>query len=293
MKQSKTTKKGLLKFAKIGISLGLLIYVFFLVPFSEIWNVIKKSNIFYISLSGLLLLISQIISSDRLLLFFKAKEFHLSRKSNFKLYFIGMFYNFFIPGGIGGDAYKVYLLNKEFQWDIKSLTAAVFFDRINGLLAICFWAVLLLGPIDFLQPYRINFIIPIIIITGYLIARFTTNKLALSFKPIFNKALYYSMCIQGAQLLSVYAILLALSQQEFIFEYLILFLVSAVLSVISFSGIGVREFLFLKAALIFNFNPDVSIAIGLIFTFLTIIISSAGLFFEFSKNKLELNSQSV
>jgi len=33
-----------------------------------------------------------------------------------------MFYNLFLPGGIGGDGYKIYLLNKLSNKSIKSLT---------------------------------------------------------------------------------------------------------------------------------------------------------------------------
>ena len=78
---------------------------------TKLWSNI---NFIYLLIASLLFLASQIISTKRLELFFKANNFHLSFYSNLKLYFIGMFYNFFIPGGIGGDAFKVYILNKNF-----------------------------------------------------------------------------------------------------------------------------------------------------------------------------------
>lgn len=62
--------------------------------------------------------ISKIISSIRLNRYFKDINLSLSQTYNLKLYYLGMFYNLFLPGGIGGDGYKIYIikniLNKKF-----------------------------------------------------------------------------------------------------------------------------------------------------------------------------------
>lgn len=130
-------KKLLINFAKIFISIALLYFVFQKIPFREVTVLWAKTNVFYLVISAILFLASQIISTKRLELYFKANDFHLSFRSNVELYFLGMFYNFFIPGGIGGDAYKVYLLNKNFGWSAKKITSSLFNDRLSGLLAIC------------------------------------------------------------------------------------------------------------------------------------------------------------
>jgi uncharacterized protein (TIRG00374 family) len=122
---------------KILISVILLYFVFQKIPFREVTKLWSNINFIYLLIASLLFLASQIISTKRLELFFKANNFHLSFYSNLKLYFIGMFYNFFIPGGIGGDAFKVYLLNKNFGWSAKKITSSLFNDRLSGLLAIC------------------------------------------------------------------------------------------------------------------------------------------------------------
>src|SRR5690625_7866997 len=49
-----------------------------------------------------------------------------------------MFYNFFIPGGVGGDAYKTYLLSKSFDKSLKRIGKLVFVERFLGLIAIGF-----------------------------------------------------------------------------------------------------------------------------------------------------------
>ncbi|MEY2537615.1 MAG: glycosyltransferase 2 family protein [Verrucomicrobiota bacterium] len=51
------------------------------------------------------------------------------------LFFIGMFYNQFLPGGTGGDIVKSYLLLKETKKKAGALLAVVF-DRLIGLVAL-------------------------------------------------------------------------------------------------------------------------------------------------------------
>ena len=45
---------------------------------------------------------------------------------------VGIFYNFFIPGGVGGDAYKGVLMNKKFQWSLKKIYKLLILDRLIG-----------------------------------------------------------------------------------------------------------------------------------------------------------------
>ena len=57
---------------------------------------------------------SKLIASVRLNRFFQAIDLNISESYNLRLYWLGMFYNLFLPGGIGGDGYKVYLLGRQF-----------------------------------------------------------------------------------------------------------------------------------------------------------------------------------
>src|SRR6476646_11862338 len=61
---------------------------------------------------------------------------HLPEWRNIKLYWMGMFYNLFLPGSISGDAYKVVLLKKRYDSSYKKTSAAVLLDRFSGLLAL-------------------------------------------------------------------------------------------------------------------------------------------------------------
>jgi uncharacterized protein (TIRG00374 family) len=178
---------------KILISVILLYFVFQKIPFREVTKLWSNINFIYLLIASLLFLASQIISTKRLELFFKANNFHLSFYSNLKLYFIGMFYNFFIPGGIGGDAFKVYILNKNFDWNAKKITSSLFNDRLSGLLAIC----TLILAISF-NLFEIKYF-PIIIVLeviGIFFTYFLTKKMFSSYRFIFFKAFFYSILVQ-------------------------------------------------------------------------------------------------
>lgn len=290
--KNKTLKKTLSTVVKIGVSVFCLYLVFTKIPMTTVWARLEESNKSFLLLSILALFLSQWLSALRLNAYFHAVSFNLSSKSNLILYFIGMFYNFFIPGGIGGDAYKVYVLHKQFDWNAKKLTAALFVDRFSGLTAIGVLLVILafafsnteLLPVS-LWLYRL--LLGIVLMAVVIVSWLFTRQLFPSFKAVFTKGLLFSLGIQSLQLLSIALLVYNYEAQEHLFAYLFVFLVSVVLSIISFAGIGIREFVFYKASAWLHYEAGTSVAIGLLFTFATALISLVGVYFQFRKIPLE------
>ena len=100
-----------------------------------------------------------------------SNQYEISFINNFILYLLGIFYNFFIPGGFGGDAYKFYLMNKNYNWDLKKLFKLLVFDRLIGLGALV--CILLFIIQNFI--FKLSLIITIIsiivaLILGFVIA---------------------------------------------------------------------------------------------------------------------------
>jgi len=81
----------------------------------EIGRIIQGANIWYLLASLLFSNISKVFNAVRLSRFFKAVGLELSWVYNLKLYYLGMFYNLFLPGGIGGDGYKIFVLKKTMK----------------------------------------------------------------------------------------------------------------------------------------------------------------------------------
>ncbi|MBW8361123.1 MAG: flippase-like domain-containing protein [Kaistella sp.] len=282
-------KKILLNAVKIGVSLALLYFVFKKIPFSEVGEILKKVHVFWLILAAVFFLASQVLSAKRLEFFLKTREFHLSFRSNLQLYFLGMFYNFFIPGGIGGDAYKIYLLHKKFGWSAKTLTSALFNDRLSGLLAICV-LILLFSATLFEIQWSVLFLVAAF--AGILLTFFITKRFFSTFQPVFFKGFVISLFIQILQILCFVFLLKSLGIAGHYIIYSIVFLASSVLSLISFAGIGVREMLFLQASHYFSFEPAVSVSASLLFTLITAVFSLFGWLFQLRKLNLKLTEES-
>lgn len=278
-------KKLLINFAKIFISIALLYFVFQKIPFREVTVLWTKTNVFYIVMAAILFLASQIISTKRLELYFNANDFHLSFRSNVELYFLGMFYNFFIPGGIGGDAYKVYLLHKNFGWSAKKITSSLFNDRLSGLLAIC--VLILVFSFNLLEA-KFFPILFVLLVIGFFFTYFLTKKLFSTYNKVFFKAFSYSFLVQILQVISFIFLLKSLDVTDNFTIYAVVFLASSVLSLISFAGIGVREMLFLQASKWFSFHPEISVSASLLFTMITAFFSLFGVIFQIRKLNLKL-----
>ena len=101
---------------KLGFTTLLGYLVFQKIDFQQVKSIFMKSGPGYIIAALLSYFASQVISSWRLLGFLRSIGLHLGFGFNLRLYMLGMFYNVFLPGGIGGDGYKIYLLRKKFRF---------------------------------------------------------------------------------------------------------------------------------------------------------------------------------
>ncbi|GAB1857019.1 lysylphosphatidylglycerol synthase transmembrane domain-containing protein [Flavobacteriaceae bacterium MHTCC 0001] len=243
----------------------------------------------------MLLVLSQIVSSVRLNNILHSSGFQLSSKSNLKLYFVGMFYNFFIPGGVGGDAYKVFKLNKTFDWKTSTLTKIILVDRLIGFIAIGTLIVLLFACFNLLS-FWFRLLAGLLTISSYFIGKNIIKSLFKSIDSAFFKSYYLSLIVQFLQLLSVLSLAYGTTSGSLNWiPYGIVFLVSSILSVVSFSGFGAREFTFAYAASFFAINPDQGIAIALAFNLITALVSLIGIIFvlNLQNSKLKLQNEVV
>jgi uncharacterized membrane protein YbhN (UPF0104 family) len=199
-----------------------------------------------------------------------------------------MFYNLFLPGGIGGDAYKGYVLKKKYEVKTKSVVSILILDRLNGLLLIFVISCLLAL---FLNEYRINsykVFFGIAIVMSVLVF-WVFNKRFFSFVyPVFWKSLGFSALVQLAQLVSVLFILKALDVEGNNIAYLFIFLISSIVSVLplTIGGIGSREVVFYYGALWLALDENTSVSISMLFFLITATVSLLGILYHFKKPEL-------
>ena len=192
---------------------------------------------------------------------------------------IGLFYNFFIPGGIGGDAYKSFLMNKKFNWKLSKVVKLLLLDRLIGLGVLC---CILIGLYEIIF-LNFNFIFLIITLCFFSIIGYYMVKLIFKNHNIFWKSFFYSLASHTMQFISLLIILFCLGIINNYFEIIIVFILSSIFSVFSFGGIGIREYIFLSSAPILSFSTELAVSIGLLFTISAAISSLPGCMFIFSK----------
>ena len=270
---------------KIFSILQIVITVFFVyftisnLDLSKLFDVLNNINILYLIIAASIYFSSQIISSERLRYILNDNKFIISFKQNFTLYLIGLFYNFFIPGGIGGDAYKSFLMNKKFNWKLSKVVKLLLLDRLIGLGVLC---CILIGLYEIIF-LNFNFIFLILTLCLLSIIGYYMVKLIFKNQNIFWKSFLYSLANHTIQFISLFIILYSLGIEDGYFEIIIVFILSSIFSVFSFGGIGIREYIFLSSASILNFSPELSASIGLLFTVSAAISSLPGLKFIISK----------
>src|SRR5690554_5071113 len=121
---------------KISVTAVALYWVFSKVDPRDLRQALAGSNPLFLVLAFIAYCCSILIASSRLNGFFNGMGLQLSERYNFKLYLLGLFYNLFLPGGVGGDGYKIYFLRRKFKVKGRRLLTAVFFDRLSGLWAL-------------------------------------------------------------------------------------------------------------------------------------------------------------
>jgi len=290
---AKWRKKGI-ALLKIVISLLLVYFVFTKVDFREVWSILQKSRPGYIVLALLFFIASKVFSAFRLNLYFYQLGVFLTQKSNLKLYLLGMFYNLFLPGGIGGDAYKGYLIRKTFEVRTKRVVAVLLLDRLSGMLLLFVYACLLAMGLKDLLLKEYRFLFGFGIVLSILVFWFINKRFFEYVFPVFWKSVGYSALVQGLQLASLYCILNALSIENNMLAYLFVFLISSIVSVVplTIGGIGSREVTFYYGALWLGLNQDTSIGISMTFFLITAFVSLLGVYFHFRKPELEVGSGS-
>lgn len=267
---------------KIAVTVFCLWYVSKKIDWSKSWATIERSNLLWLMLATFLFIVSKIVSSIRLNIYFKNINLQLPETINLKLYWLGMFYNLFLPGGIGGDAYKVILLNRTYSQSAKQLTAAVLLDRISGviglsILAVVYYYLVYHGTVNSLL--LLVFLVPALVLYYFFV-----KKIFPSFIKGFWPALWLGIAVQGLQVLCAYSIMQALHLQAHSTEYILIFLLSSIIAILPFTigGLGAREVVFLWGSTQFALNKDQAVCISLLFYLITVIISLIGLFWVYN-----------
>jgi len=281
----------------IVVTGGLLYYVFSKVPWAKVKYRFTHADRAWVFAAIVCYFFSMIFSSWRLLTFFKSIGLKLDYRFNLRLYFLGMCYNVLLPGGIGGDGYKIYLLHKRYKLPTKKVFWAILLDRLSG-----FWAIglIMVTLIILIPKIDIHFGIPTsIFVVGTLIYYWITHRFFKDYSRNFIAAHLKAIGVQSMQILVIVCLLIAQSDFHIFVTktspYLLSFLISSLAAIIPFSlgGGGVRDTIFLTVSTQFNIAKDMAVYLTFGFYIISIVVALLGIYYVIRPKRLEEGLKSI
>ncbi len=130
-------RKTLFTAAQILVTLALLWFVFRdPAKRAEMLATFRGANPWWLFAGMAIYGLVELLAGWRWVLLLRVQGVNLTVARTFSLLLIGLFFNFFIPGGTGGDVVKIYYLLKETPGQRTAALLSVLMDRMIGLIAL-------------------------------------------------------------------------------------------------------------------------------------------------------------
>jgi uncharacterized protein (TIRG00374 family) len=155
--------KTLIVAAKMVVSLSLLTYLLHKIQPGNFLESIADISPNFILAGACLFLLSNIMGSWLWGMLLKSQGLSIPFYRVWSFYFVGLFFNNFLPANIGGDIVRIYDASKYCK-DKSSVFVATFMDRVVGVLAISFLAVV--ASVYCLDHFRI-YLIYLTVVLGF------------------------------------------------------------------------------------------------------------------------------
>lgn len=308
-------------FLKIVVSGVLIYFVIRRVDLREASIALGAADYYLLVLASLIIMAGIVLSAYKWKLIVEASGIYsLSLLEAIRYYAIGNFVSLFLPTSVGGDVFRVYLLNKKVN--SRSYSAfSILLERASGL-AVMIVAVIVSGVFLYaagtsagLSRIVILYILPlaslllmVIIIMGFLASRVQSgwilhlaertrvNRLLDYWRSFFgkkgllSKIFFYSIIFQILAGVFSATIMYSFGIREHISALLLISYVVAFLSSlpISFNGIGVREYAYIVLLGQLGYPLSVTFAIGVASFLIQVVVGIIGLLF-YSVTSLKVN----
>jgi uncharacterized membrane protein YbhN (UPF0104 family) len=291
-------KKLAFNLLKIVISAGLIIYIlFFQVDLRLVWEVISTAKLPPLILASVLIIAGTALRAVRWQVLLQALDIQVPLGKLTYLYFLGAFFNLFLPTGMGGDAVKMAKL-AQITGQVPESIGTTLVERATGLWVLFILALIALPfSAAYLPP---SWIVPITAVTlggvigGWLIMGtpllpWLGSKIKLPAQKSFER-FYRSVSMLGWRALGMACLISLVFDLILIWEaYLIARSLSITLPVgifflftplisfsltlpISIGGLGVREQTYILLYQAVNVSPEAATAMSLLFYLITPVL---------------------
>lgn len=261
------------------IILVLIIYQLYnKVNISEILGYFRKLNWLHLLFAFLCFNVSYNLSAIRLKNYLRNGGINSSYKSSLNIGYRSSLVSNFLPGGVGGEGYKIYILNKIYMMNLVDAFKIVLSDRGSGMLALAILSFVLLPfaslKIEIVENYKwLLALLGLLINLG--LYRYITKKYLNETLKLSAHALFYSLIVQLLCATAYYAILSDINPNIGIIEYSIAFFLSSVALVfpVSLGGIGIREISLVYSSYMLNIDTEIAITGAIIFYLISLVSS--------------------
>lgn len=185
---------------RVIILLGFLVFIGLQIKnptsLTDIYKRLKNMNYGFLFISALVFFVSILFSVKQWQMLLKIQKIFIPYTKLFQFYFIGLFFNNFLPSNWGGDAVRLYDTSVYTnQWE--KVTSSIVVDRLIGFFALFFigfltlvvfyfhkvnWQILLSFLILLIMPIAIFLIFDLKIISNWIQKTIQANR-----KSVFRK----------------------------------------------------------------------------------------------------------
>ncbi len=268
---------------KIGLSAVILYLVLRGIDERLLFATLQKAQPGWLLWALVWFVFSKFVSAIRFNELLQTENIRISAGQNLRLYWLGMYYNLLLPGGISGDGYKIKILMDARQAPFKRIFAVTLLDRVGGVIALGQLCLLLALGIPGLRPF--GWVAVIGMVASIPVSYWIYQKSGGDLQRVWGRTSLLSIGVQAAQLVATLGIVFALGESSRWLEYSMLFLVSSVVAMLplTIGGTGARELTFLWGAGILNIDPEKSVAIAFLFYLISTAVSLVGIAFSFDE----------
>jgi uncharacterized protein (TIRG00374 family) len=311
-------KKLILNIIRIIISLGLLFYLLYIADVRKIFQALQNLDGSSIFLAIAVFIFSVLLMAARWQFLTRSYGMQVKYGHLTIFYFIGFFFNNFLPTSIGGDLSRAYYLSQK-SGDKSASIGTVFLERLIGLLATLSFAIVSLYWLtNYFHTKRIVYItIFLSLVIALFIAIVMSRRLYRRFNGLLSLFTFYDLgdkitkvfdtlhsyrdkkgILLGTYIFSLFAQFMliimnyilarALNLTEISFGYLCLVVpITFVIGLLpSINGLGVRDSGYILLLLRRGLQPAQILSLSFSVTIIPIIVSFiGGAFFLFYRHK--------
>ncbi len=227
------------------------VFAFTQVPLAELTQTLSSLPWWGILASAGCLLFAQWASAMRMRSYAASRRLPLSIRHASALYFAGMFYNTMLPGGIGGDGYKIYTLHRWYDYPVSESIRLMLAERASGLcvLLLLFYPIFYSSRFAHLLPLA-GFWLGVAALATILGYWLLTPHVTRESRSASLHAGFWSLWVQGGTLASALVLWHFMPLEGGWLDYASLFLLSCIAAVLplTIGGLGMRELIFISAA---------------------------------------------